>query len=495
MTKEKNNDYIEELISDEYLEWGVGDNIMILAGTGKGKSHFIKTILNKHCKQTQKRVLLLTNREILKNQVRKDLGLNTIITVLNYQKIESMLLRNVSLKNYDYIVMDECHYFFTDSAFNIKTDIFFKWMLSNNDVCKIFMTATPDNVLYYFKHNGIKVDYKYELDTDYSYLSDIYAFDDYDTINGIIEDIPQDEQILFISRSAKRAYEISKKYNGAFICSKYNSQFSEFINQEELNSIIKKSEFKSHLLCSTPVLDNGINIKEFSNVKYIVLDIFDKDTFIQCLGRKRVGQGETITLYFKNYNGKQINGFKSKLIHGLKLADTLKEFGEEEYVKQSFKNDMFYKYNSKIIDEIWDEDKDASKKIINNCMYHKYQSDLSVCNAILNSGNKYSFKDLICHGLRIDKRRIMDKEIIDEKLTLEEYLDSIVGKKLFKDEQKVLKQVFEKYGLKARTLGINTLNGYLKDIKLNFIIESNRETSKVGGNRFKTYWRVGQIRF
>lgn len=117
--------YIEDEIGQEYEEWGAGDNVMILAGTGKGKSHFIKTVLNRHCRNTKKRVLLLTNRDILKEQVRKDLGLNTIITVTNYQKIESMILDDKSFNRYDYIVMDEAHYFFTDASFNIKTDIFF----------------------------------------------------------------------------------------------------------------------------------------------------------------------------------------------------------------------------------------------------------------------------------------------------------------------------------------------------------------------------------
>lgn len=356
------------------------------------------------------------------------------------------------------------------------------------------MTATPFVLLQYFKIHNIEVKYKYELPTDYSYLSNIYMFDDYKTIEGIIENVPEGEQILFMSRSAKRAYEVSKKFKGAFVCSKSNGEFNRYINQEELDSIIKKSMFKSYLLCSTTVLDNGINIKEFSNVKHVIIDIFDRDTFIQCLGRKRIGQGETINLYFKNYDGKQVNGFRSKLIHGLELADTLIELGEEEYIKRSFKKDMFYKYNSRIIDDKWDDDKKASEKVINECMYHKYQHDLRMCNAILSkSSNKMTFKELIARELNVDKDRIVDREITEEKLTLEEYLSSIIGKKLFKDEQKLLKQVFENNGLKARTLGYNTLNGYMKDNKLNFTIESGREKSRSSGLRDKKYWSVEKV--
>ncbi|MBI6875602.1 hypothetical protein [Clostridium aciditolerans] len=483
--------YVEELIGQAYEKWEPGDNVMILAGTGKGKSHFIKTVLNRHCRNTKKRVLLLTNRDILKNQVRKDLGLNTIITVENYQKIESMILDDKAFRDYDYIVMDECHYFFTDSAFNIKTDIFFKWMLDNNEVCKIFMTATPFVLMQYFKLHGIEVKHKYELKTNYDYLSNIYMFDDYKTIDGIIESIPKDEQILFISRSAKRAYEVSKKFKGAFICSKHNGQFNDFINQEELDNIIKKSIFKSRLLCATTVLDNGINIKEFSKVKHVIIDIFDRDIFIQCLGRKRIGQGETVTLYFKNYNGKQVNGFKSKLVHGLKLADILKELGEEEYVKKSFKNDMFYKYNSKIIDEIWDNDKDAGRKVINDCMYHKYQCDLGVCNSILNNPHKFSFKDLILNELGIEKGRIIDMEVVTKVLSTEEMLESVTGERLHKEEQKELVEFIGLKDARGRLQkSVGQLNEYLKANKIQYVIISKQ--IKINNKR-TTVWIVEKL--
>ncbi|MBI6875604.1 hypothetical protein [Clostridium aciditolerans] len=67
---------------------------------------------------------------------------------------------------------------------------------------------------------------------------------------------------------------------------------------------------------------------------------------------------------------------------------------------------------------------------------------------------------------------------------LEEFLESLIGKKLFKHEQKILKKVFEENGLKARMLGINTINAYLKDIKKFYIIEER-----------KGHWIVGKIVF
>lgn len=71
MLDTRDKEYVEESIGNKYKEWKTGDNIMILAGTGKGKSHFVKTVLNRHCRNTKKRILLLTNREILKKQTKK----------------------------------------------------------------------------------------------------------------------------------------------------------------------------------------------------------------------------------------------------------------------------------------------------------------------------------------------------------------------------------------------------------------------------------------
>ncbi len=53
----------------------------------------------------------------------------------------------------------------------------------------------------------------------------------------------------------------------------------------------------------------------------------------------------------------------------------------------------------------------------------------------------------------------MESYLVNRKL--EKCLDKIIGLKLYKEKRKELKKVFKRYGLNTRTLGINTLNGYL----------------------------------
>lgn len=56
------------------------------------------------------------------------------------------------LEKYDYVVCDECHYFFTDSNYNTKTQLSFDWI---SRVCsskiQIFLSATIGDIKKYIK--------------------------------------------------------------------------------------------------------------------------------------------------------------------------------------------------------------------------------------------------------------------------------------------------------------------------------------------------------
>src|SRR6185312_11358082 len=110
---------------------------------------------------------------------------------------------------------------------------------------------------------------------------------------------------------------------------------------------------------------------------------------------------------------------------------------------------------------------DTLIKRINEMAFYKLVSDINEIN---------KFKQLSTKGYLRYIDNLFGKhnsEVHEEETgikTLGEYLDSLVGKKLYKDDQELLKEEFKKNGLTARTLGINTLNGNLKDRKLPFII-------------------------
>lgn len=75
-----------------------------------------------------------------------------------------------------------------------------------------------------------------------------------------------------------------------------------------------------------------------------------------------------------------------------------------------------------------------------------------------------------------------------------EYLCQIKGQKLFKEEQGKLKEQFRDIlGLRDRTMGINTLNGKLKDCMYPYNIISKQETSRQSRNYKKRYWIIAEI--
>lgn len=120
---------ISDIINfDEISKWNSGDNIVITAGTGSGKSYFVKNVLYEYAKSHNQKILLLEHRKNCKDQFVEEInqdGKQDVITTLTYQSVEVAYLNNYlkDLTKFDYIFCDEFHYFTSDSAFNHTTDI------------------------------------------------------------------------------------------------------------------------------------------------------------------------------------------------------------------------------------------------------------------------------------------------------------------------------------------------------------------------------------
>ncbi|MFJ3386645.1 DEAD/DEAH box helicase family protein [Lysinibacillus sp. NPDC086135] len=91
------------------------------------------------------------------------------------------------------------------------------------------------------------------------------------------------------------------------------------------------------------------------------------------------------------------------------------------------------------------------------------------------------YKKFMMNKLGIGYGQVLNYESVKQEqkeLNLVEYLEANLDRKFYKDEQKELKEIFKKEGLKSRTVGINTLNGNLQDRKLPYIIIPKR-TNKI----------------
>ena len=169
---------VSDIIKEQDIrEWKQGDKILIKAGTGRGKTHFVKTVLPRYA-DTNNRILFLSNRKSLNQQTQNEvmqMGGQWLIECMTYQKLEQQILdEKESLMEFKYIVCDEAHYFFMDSTFNHMTNVSADYIKDcTQDKIVIMMTATPKRLKAYF---GIDDKHLYEIDTEYDYITQIYRY-------------------------------------------------------------------------------------------------------------------------------------------------------------------------------------------------------------------------------------------------------------------------------------------------------------------------------
>lgn len=104
--------YLEEIIGNQYRNWKSGEWVFISAPTGTGKTTFVLNQLVPEAKNAGKEVLFLSNRTILRDQVKnivarrqgidadmrflKDVEEFDGITLMSYQKVQA-LMENTNL--------------------------------------------------------------------------------------------------------------------------------------------------------------------------------------------------------------------------------------------------------------------------------------------------------------------------------------------------------------------------------------------------------------
>jgi hypothetical protein len=480
--------YISDIITiDEIKKWKPGNRILIHAQTGRGKSEFLKNDLYLYAKSINKKILLMSNRILLKRQNRHDTqGKDDIIYLHNYQEFESRILQGIDdiyslFEPYEFICFDESHYFFLDSAFSNNTDLLIN-PIKNTPENKIFLflTATPEALLDYQQ----KYDFMYSLDKDYTYIKNIFFFDRNtkiakNSIQNIINNIPQDEKILYFGSNAEDIYLLSTQFkDSAFICSPSN-KFKDKSNEETFREIAEDDKFSARILFATKVLDNGVNIKD-KNLKHIIIESLDQISFIQTLGRKRnLSYDDTITLYIKNYHKGQIYYILQNINNKINMMQDFTKM-----VLSDFKQ-KYPKYN---FDDVINDNYQ-----INISKYQHFLTQRRLLQSLLNSKYEDAYARNICRLLGKDIRYTKDAFYEFEKISLKDLLEKYIDIKMFKDNQEIFKNMFFKSIFTAKktnydSRGINAINGIIKEDSLKYEIIYRRETK--GANKGKYYWLI-----
>lgn len=478
--------YISDVITTkEIKKWQPGNRILVCSQTGSGKSEVIKTGLYDYAKTMGKKILLMSNRNLLKNQNIVDIGSKKdVIKVHNYQEYESRILGGLDIdelfRPFDYVVYDESHYFFSDSQFNRNTDLLISPIKATPaDKIFIFMTATPDALLDYQSD----YDYVYNLPQDYSYIDNIYFYnmnEKSSVVEAIIQNAPQEDKILYFGSNAEDIWRLSTHFpnDAAFICSSSN-KMADKSSAEAIADIVNHARFSPRILFSTKVLDNGVNLKD-ENLKHVIIDISDPISFIQTMGRKRcLSAKERITLYVRNYH----KGMLFYIIKGLRTKIKMVE-DYNKLLPIDFRN----KYSLRDSDNLFDDNYN-----LNHSRYQHYLTQKRLLETMFYDDGKNGYKNYICKLLNFPVENTRDANKDFERISIKDLMEKYLGVKMFKDDQEKFKLLFfDKIFTPKKTeyiaRGIKAANGILEEDGLDYKIYSRQEFKNI--NKNKTYWIV-----
>ncbi|MCR1848274.1 DEAD/DEAH box helicase family protein [Paeniclostridium sordellii] len=583
--KKLNLKWVSEIIGEDYKLWNKGDIVTINAQTGTGKTFFITG--NKDDKGLIDRIgnrslIYICNRVELKRQVKLDLlkkfdelykieadkdsenvkpieyeneeyivdydkldNLDKVknVTVTAYHNIANRELDNIyhgqdnNLHNFDYIVCDECHFFLTDADFNNKTELVF----FNNireyypNSIRIFISATMGEIYptieaayENIKENedeNIKLWNKYTTGIDYSYCNVKYFAYIEDIYNLIKNDNTGEKWLIFVK----------SKDDGKMLKSKLESNniSCEFIyagsKSEERKNISIESRFKCKVLITTKCLDNGVNIND-ENVRNLVINAFDKTTFIQELGRVRINikDARQVNLFIPTF---RINNFQGKLRLFERKKKQVDLFEKDiDKFKRDYEIENWKIYN----DLIYLQNGEWKYNHAGNCRLRKdmkftykmlalFKGGIELEDGsihLINDGfkDKFAFikEQLDWIGLRANFNEdnliesVFDEEI---KMDLNNYMEKLFNDRIVFLTAKDRRPIIEGIGLidkhnsnigvkKNKPIKINyiknieTLNSHLiENLALEYRIKKFETSRTIGGKKkkFKSAWKIEKI--
>jgi hypothetical protein len=498
---------VSEVITIDHIQsWKAGDIVTISAGTGAGKSHFIKNKLYDYAKNNSKEILFLIHRKDCYNQFKFELeqaSKNDAIEIMTYQSIEYKIRNGifVSLSQYHYIVCDEYHYWMeSDSKFNKFTDISMRAVMNSKQSIRILMSATAERTKGYINKNEQQtIDYSLPINFNHINLLNFYYSDD--TLDEFVKlAIETNKKVIFFFESAKKAFDLHKKYKDItiFNCSKSNPNYYKYVDQNEIDQILKEERFDNkRILITTMTMSTGINIID-NELDTIIVDSRDVDTIIQCIGRKRIiNKNDKIDVIIKSISNQQLGGIITQLNKKIKMGRFFREHGIHKFLLE-------YPRESDNLNMLYDVIEDGQQvKKINMLMYAKYLMDIVDIQHMLgklvniNLRIKYGFPKFIARKLGFWDSETNEYSYSiweDEKgvESLEMYLENVIGKQLLKEDQKeLIKKVNLKDSRGRVQKSITILNAYFTENKMNYMIVSKVTSELVEGKKKSIrFWEV-----
>ncbi len=500
-TKKRVSDIIS---TDNIKSWTIKDIIVISAGTGTGKSYFIKNSLYQYAKENGKRILFLIHRSNCTTQFKGEIirdKKDDVIDILTYQKIEYDILnfdKHINYSQYAYIVCDEFHYFISDAKFNNTTDVSFKEIMTQKQCIKIFMSATGEDVVRYLSDSSKRKIRKYELEPDYSHVSSLTFFSQGEDVDYLAEKVIASGKkgIIFI-QSAEEAYRLYKKYSqySVFNCSK-NNKHHKFVDEEKIGRMLENERFEEDLLITTSCFDAGANIVD-EDVKYIVADITDLGSLIQCLGRKRSkSEDDTVHFFIKTINNQRLSGLRSSMSKDAEMAEFLLSHNTQElilkYPRQVDRSRIIYDDTKR------NNQKNMGTKKVNLMMLAKKQVDIELYTDMMQT--EYGYCKYLARflGFQDEKGRYTYLTFSkDHSLNafLQKYVDENIVMLQVKDRKSLIDKLNVRSGNRRQLKSLESMNAALLEMGLPYEIVQFMTNRIVDGKpkKYKTAWKVVKI--
>lgn len=560
------------LKTEIWSRWAPGENVFISAGTGKGKNTFImRELLERIGKQKvvifENRNFLLKQQivEMVKKVDPEALKYNNIdddslfvfgkyknIMIVSYQTAAIKCVScDQNFKNFcscaRYLVFDEAHYILDDSMFNRGINFFIGSFLIdsvyNQNATKIFMSGTMEEFFLYYQElnpnnyyvdivkngmpkyskimeqfkrerlNGSLINYVVSMPTDYSYINP-YGYKEYnDIINNIVISDSGEKWLIFVN-TIEEGIELQKNIQEQmkhtqddeiwFLSAKNKNQKK---NGQVYDDLVEKSALRCKVLIATTVIYNGVNINDDA-LKNIVLPFTTISVLKQLVGRKRMKDGESLNVYFREITCDEAEKKYIKCIREfmtvLELKNNIGYFAVLESNKMYDNSDRMSKYM--YYQNVWDNNGrlflsptmniPAIRKLYFDTCYYifilKKMKERSE-----NSKEGETFIPIILKEFGIEGKPFTSIEHISEETQrmttieeLEAYLVGLDGKELKAPDAiyKLMKKINDTYkqlhgGInidthwqdKKRGISNKKMSTFFKEISLSFDVKSSKK--------------------
>lgn len=342
---------VSDGLQDEFRSWRNQSPVLISAQTGAGKNYFITEHLIPYAIETKQPVYLFTNRVALNVQQKKGL-LRTmaypnifsddelehitsfgLISIVNYQSAMEFLhpfgysspigtSPCVAPLSHGYVIFDEAHFFLSDSLFNASTyQILQRLIFAFSGYVRIYMTATPDNVLPIiselemaneaskyinlssYNHQNPKTTQQeralhiYEFPRSYSNYNITFFTDISQLYDQLGKATAKNKWLCFINDTHQQRLvaEDLKQTQGVTVTCFDRTKKTD----EKTWKSLMQGQLPANILFTTIALDNGVNLTD-PNLHNIVIDCADKVSLLQMAGRKRRAPDERVNLYIRS---------------------------------------------------------------------------------------------------------------------------------------------------------------------------------------------------